>query len=68
MGSRNKHNNDRTEPDSYQFDPDHEGHWDKDSAWIAENMPLLLNRNVPDVAVIHLGAEDIVANHDAAAL
>lgn len=59
VGSRKKHNDDKTEPDSYQFDPDHEGHWGKDSAWIAENMPRLLERNVPDVAVIHLGAEEI---------
>jgi lysophospholipase L1-like esterase len=66
VGSRKKHNNDRTEPDSYQFDPDHEGHWGKDSAWIADNMPRLLERNVPDVAVIHLGAEDIVASQTAA--
>jgi hypothetical protein len=31
-----------------------------------ENMPRLLERNVPDVAVIHLGAEDIPANKAAA--
>jgi len=66
VGSRKKHNNDTSEPDSYQFDPDHEGHWGKDSAWIADNMSLLLKRNVPDVAVIHLGTEDIIAS-DAAA-
>ena len=65
VGSRKKHNNDKSVPDSYQFDPDHEGHWGKDSAWIADNMPRLLERNVPDVAVIHLGAEDIVASHAA---
>jgi hypothetical protein len=62
VGSRHKHNDDRTEPDSYQFDPDHEGHWGRGSAWIVDNMPRLLERNVPDVAVIHLGAEDIIAN------
>ena len=66
VGSLNKHNNDGMEPDSYQFDPDHEGHWGKDSAWIADNMPRLLGYNVPDVAVIHLGAEDIVASQTAA--
>ena len=66
VGSRKKHNNDGTEPDSYQFDPDHEGHWGKDSAWIADNMPRLLKCNVPDVAVIHLGAEDIAASEAAA--
>jgi lysophospholipase L1-like esterase len=66
VGSRSKHNDDKTEPDSYQFDPDHEGHSGKDSGWIAENMPRLLEHNVPDVAVIHLGAEDIVASNTAA--
>ncbi len=66
VGSRNKHDNDKTEPESYQFDPDHEGHWGKDSAWIADNMLRLLERHVPDVAVIHLGAEDIVASTAAA--
>ena len=62
VGSRHKHKDGTAEPDSYQFDPDHEGHWGKDSEWIADNMPRLLERNVPDVAVIHLGAEDILAN------
>ncbi len=66
VGSRKRHNNDGTEPDSYQFDPDHEGHWGKDSTWIAENMPRLLEHYVPDVAVIHLGAEDIVASQTTA--
>ncbi len=66
VGSRKKHNDDRTEPDNYQYDVDHEGHWGKDSAWIAENMPRLLEGNVPDVAVIHLGTEDIVASKAAA--
>jgi lysophospholipase L1-like esterase len=62
VGSRHKHNDDKSEPDSYQFDPDHEGHWGRGSEWIADNMPRLLERNVPDVAVIHPGAEDILAN------
>ena len=61
VGSRHNHNNDTSEPDSYQFDPDHEGHWGRGSSWIADNMPHLLERNVPDVAVIHVGAEDILA-------
>lgn len=62
VGSRHKHNDDKAEPDSYQFDPDHEGYWGRGAEWIADNMPRLLERNVPDVAVIHLGAEDILAN------
>lgn len=66
VGSRQKHNGNQSEPDSYQFDPDHEGHWGKDSTWVADNMPRLLERNLPDVAVIHLGAEDIVEGDSAA--
>ena len=62
VGSRCKHKDGTAEPDSYQFDPDHEGHWGKDSAWLADNMPRLLESNVPDVGVIHLGAEDILAS------
>ena len=65
-GSRKTHNDGKTEPDCYQYDVDHEGHWGKDSTWMAENMPHLLTGNVPDVAVIHLGTEDVVSSKAAA--
>lgn len=61
IGSRNRHNNNQTEPVSYQFDADHEGHWGKDSEWLAKNMPDLLDQSIPDVVVIHMGTEDIIA-------
>ena len=61
VGSRRKHSDDKTEPDNYEYDVDHEGHWGKDSAWMSENMPRLLTSKVPDVAVIHLGSEDVVS-------
>ncbi len=61
IGSRRKHNNNQTEPDSYQYDIDHEGHWGKNSDWLAKNMPGFLDSDVPDVAVIHMGTEDIVS-------
>lgn len=64
VGSRKKHNADKTEPDSYQLDPDHEGHSGKNSAWIAKNMPRLLESNVPDIAVIHLEAEPLTDDID----
>ena len=66
VGSRKKHNDDKTEPDNYEYDVDHEGHWGKGSAWMAENMQSLLASNVPDVAVIHLGTEDILSSNAAA--
>ena len=62
VGSRRKHNDDKTEPNNYEYDVDHEGHWGKDSACLAENMHGLLTSNVPDVAVIHLGTEDILSS------
>jgi acyl-CoA thioesterase-1 len=61
VGSRKKHNDNQTEPDNYQYDIDHEGHWGKNSDWLAKNMPGLLSVNVPDVAVIHMGTGDIVS-------
>lgn len=61
VGSRRKHHGDRTEPDSYQYDLDHEGHWGRNSGWFAENMPRLLKAGAPDVAVIELGAGDVGA-------
>jgi lysophospholipase L1-like esterase len=64
VGSRKKHHDDKTEPDNYEYDVDHEGHWGKSSAWMAENMQSLLANNVPDVAVIHLGTEDILSRKD----
>jgi lysophospholipase L1-like esterase len=66
VGSRRKHNDDKTEPENYEYDVDHEGHWGKDSAWLAENMGRLLTGKVPDVAVIHLGTEEILSSNAAA--
>ncbi len=66
VGSRNKHNNNHTEPDSYQYDVDHEGHWGRNSDWLAQHMAGLLISEVPDVAVIHMGTEDIVSGDSAA--
>ena len=60
VGSRNKHHNNRVEADTYEFDLDHEGHWGKDSTWLAQSMADLLAQETPDVAVIHLGTEDIL--------
>ena len=61
VGSRKKHNDNRTEPDSYEYDVDHEGHWGRTSDWLAQHMTGLLIHEVPDVAVIHMGTEDIVS-------
>jgi lysophospholipase L1-like esterase len=61
VGSRKKHNDNQTEADSYQYDLDHEGHWGKNSDWLAKNMPVFLDSDVPDVAVIYMGTEDIVS-------
>ena len=66
VGSRNKHNDNQTEPDSYQYDVDHEGHWGKNSDWLAKNMDGLLADDVPDVAVIYMGTEDVVSGSSTA--
>lgn len=61
VGGRKKHNDNKTEPDNYEYDVDHEGHWGKGSKWLAANMPDLLSDDVPDLAAIHMGTEDIVS-------
>jgi acyl-CoA thioesterase I len=66
IGSRSKHNDNQAEPDNYQYDVDHEGHWGKTTEWLAKHMPGLLTKEVPDVAVIHMGTEDIVSGSGAA--
>ncbi len=66
IGSRKKHHDDKTEPDNYQYDVDHEGHWGKDTAWMAEHLPGLLTTDVPDVAVIQLGTDEIASSKTAA--
>jgi lysophospholipase L1-like esterase len=63
IGSRHKHGDDRTLPESYEFDPDHEGHWGKDSAWLARNIPRLLVQNVPDIAVIQPDGSEMVSKN-----
>jgi len=62
VGSRKQHNNNQAEPDSYEYDVDHEGHWGKDSDWFAQNMAGQLTNDVPDIAVIHIGTADIVSH------
>ena len=69
VGSRTKHNNNQAEADNYQYDVDHEGHWGKSSDWLASNMPDFLDSDVidvPDVAIIHMGTEDILSGSDTA--
>jgi len=66
IGSRKKHNDNKTEADSYEYDVDHEGHWGKDAQWLAENMPALIADDAPDVAVIHMGTKDIISGSGAA--
>ena len=62
VGSRNKHHDNQTEPDSYEYDVDHEGHWGKNSKWLAENIDAMLADDVPDIAVIYTGTEDVRSN------
>ena len=61
VGSQDKHHNNQIEPDTYEFDVDHEGHWGRDSTWVAQNITGMLLKAVPNVAVIHLGTEDILS-------
>jgi len=61
VGSRTRHDNNRVAPDSYQYDYDHEGNWGKTSGWIAEHVGELAGNSTPDIAVLHMGTEDLLA-------
>jgi len=66
VGSRSRHHDNKTAPDSYQFDPDHEGHWGKDSRWLAKHLPAKTANPAPDLAVLHFGTVDILTGSDPA--
>ena len=66
IGSRHRHRDDAVEADSYEFDPDHEGHWGKGEAWLAGNMERVLAAGVPDIALIEVDAASGDAPDDTA--
>jgi lysophospholipase L1-like esterase len=54
-------------PENYQYDPDHEGHAGKTSAWLADNIGGLARKNPPKIAVLHVGTEDLMTGTGAMA-
>ena len=59
IGSRKGHHEGDFANERFAYDPDHEGHWGRDSAWLAENITTLLSGKKPDVAVLQLGGDEI---------
>lgn len=59
VGSRKGHHEGNFENERFAYDPDHEGHWGRDSKWLAENITTLLSGKKPDMAVLQLGREEI---------
>ena len=58
VGSQNATNDGSPFPDS-SFDPDHEGHWGWKVDEINNSLAGWLNGYTPDVALIHLGTNDV---------
>ncbi|MCP4137687.1 MAG: cellulose-binding protein [bacterium] len=48
------------DPPIKDFDTDHEGHWGWRAEQILEKLPCWLKRNRPDIALIHIGSNDIL--------
>ncbi|MFT6239364.1 MAG: beta-glucosidase [Akkermansiaceae bacterium] len=61
VGTRRKHDDGKGQPTNHEYDPDHEGHWGKGSAWLAKNISKAVARNTPDLAILHIGATDLVS-------
>jgi acyl-CoA thioesterase-1 len=75
VGSQTKHDQGRFDPaahymdspEYYQYDFDHEGQAGKTTAWMADNMGKLARKNVPKIAVLHMGTEDLLTGTGAMA-
>ncbi len=61
VGSRKGHHDGDFENERFSYDPDHEGHWGRDSKWLAEQSATYLSGKAPDVAVVQLGSAEIAA-------
>ena len=59
IGGRRGHHEGNFEGERHAYDPDHEGHWGKDSAWLAENTGTMLSGKAPEVVVMQLGSAEI---------
>lgn len=59
VGSRKGHHEGAFENERFAYDPDHEGHWGRDSKWLAGNMKTLLSGKAPNVAVVQVGSAEI---------
>lgn len=42
------------------YDPDHEGHWGWRTEHVIEQLPVWLEEYTPDIALVHLGTNDLV--------
>jgi lysophospholipase L1-like esterase len=59
VGNRKGHHEEDFTNDRFAYDPDHEGHWGRDSKWLAENIQTMLSGKVPDAVVLQLGSTEI---------
>jgi beta-glucosidase len=59
VGSRMGHHEGDFANDRFAYDPDHEGHWGKDSKWLADHIATLLEGKSPDLAVVQLGSAEL---------
>ncbi len=41
------------------FDRDHEGHYNKTTQWLKDNVAGLLQQNSPDIVLLHIGTNDL---------
>ncbi|MDW7690676.1 fibronectin type III domain-containing protein [Flammeovirgaceae bacterium SG7u.111] len=66
VGSETSNNGGNTSYPNLNFDKDHEGHWGWRADEILANLPTWLNGYDADIALIHLGTNDILQGQDVA--
>jgi len=61
VGSQQQHHGNTTAVDSYEFDHDHEGYGGADTKTIVDKVSEQRVTNVPDLAVVHIGTDELVS-------
>ncbi len=62
VGSLKKHQNNGKDPESYEYDLDHEGHWAREADWLLPRVHGFAEEANPDMVLLHIGTNDI--NHE----
>jgi beta-glucosidase len=64
VGSMSMHSGDSIPPETYDYDPDHEGHWGCEADWFLPRLEQYVTAADPDLVLLHAGTNDILHELD----